>query len=177
MTPHPSALLALLLALLAPVFAGCGDSIAEGALAPTASERPEVRVRVRTATVVRETLEAAEHITGTVRAFHEAEVKAETSGRVLRRTVERGATVSAGDVLIELDASRLGLDLRQAEATLRARRTDLDHARREHERGESLVEKNAISEQRRDDFRHGLDAARNAHDLALVARDTARRLL
>jgi RND family efflux transporter MFP subunit len=168
---------ALLFSLAPPFLLACGDSAAEGAVAPPERSAPEVRVRVRTALVERAKLASSDRVAGTVRAFHDAMVKAETSGRVLRRAVERGDAVSQGDVLIELDASRLALELRQAEATVRSRRTDLAHAEREHERGESLVERNAISEQRRDDLRHGLDAARNAYALAIVARDTAQRLL
>lgn len=177
MKPRIPTALTLVALISVPILAGCGEAPAEGAVTPAERVGPEVRVRVRTARVALEKLDAADRVAGTVRAFHGAMVKAETNGRVLRRVVERGDAVSEGDVLIELDASRLELELRQAEATLRSRRTDLGHAKREHERGESLVEKDAISEQRRDDLRHGLDAARNAYGLTLVARDTAQRLL
>jgi len=175
LTPSPSLLASTL--LLAALGLGCGDRAANGAPAPESAPKPELRLRVQTARVERAPLAATQRISGTVRAFVEATVKAETQGRVLARPAERGAVVSLGDVLVELDASRLELELRQTQATLRARQTDLEHARREHERGERLVEQDAISEQRRDDLRHGLAAARDAHALARVARDTATRLL
>ena len=156
---------------------GCGDSPANGAPAPEAGLAPELRVRVRTAGVESGRLDVPLRVAATVRAFVETTVKAETDGRVLARPAERGDRVSSGDVLARLDASRLELGLREAEATLRARHTDLEHARRENARGETLAEQDALSEQHRDDLRHRLDSARNAHALARVARDTARRLL
>ena len=173
-----SCLSRLVILLLLPLpWLSCSDSSAEGAVVPARQEVPEVRVLVRTAHVEHATLNSPDRVSGTVRAFHEATVKAETNGRVLRRVVERGDSVAKGDPLIELDASRLELELRQTEATLRSRRTDLAHAKREHARGESLVAQDAISEQRRDDLQHALDAARNSHALAVVARDTAQRML
>jgi len=165
------------LAWLAAAALGCGDNAANGAPHHAKPEAPELSVRVKTARVENAHLATLERMSGPVRAFVEATVRAETQGRVLSRPTERGAAVKAGDVLVELDASRLALELRQAQVTLQARQTDLGHARREHERGEKLVEQDAISEQRRDDLRHGLAAARDAYALARVARDTAKRLL
>jgi len=170
------ALLTLSILLAAPHL-GCTDSAAEGATAPPALEAPEARVRVRTAEVRRERVGGTERVSGTVRAFHEATVTAETSGRIVQRHVERGDAVEAGDLLLELDASRLELDLRQAEATRAARETDLKHAAREYERGETLRKQSALSAQKRDDLRHALEAARDAHSLAEVARDKAKRML
>lgn len=179
MRPRTARFLLPLLAFLgiAAAVPGCGDSPANGAPHPAEAQPPDMSLRVRTARVENARLASIERMSGPVRAFVEAMVRAETQGRVLSRPAERGAAVKAGDVLVELDASRLVLELRQAEATLQARQTDLEHARREHQRGEKLVEQDAISEQRRDDLRHGLAAARDAHALARVARDTAERLL
>ena len=155
---------------------GCGDGSLQ---TPDAAEEgaPALKLRVRTARVESGRLGEGLRLSGTVRAFVEAEVKAETQGRVIARSVERGDRVSQGDVLLELDASRLELQLRQAEASLGARRTDLVHARREFERGETLAERDALSQQQRDDLRHRLQAARDGLALAEVARDTARRML
>ena len=165
----------LALALLAT---GCVESPAEG----TTEKRIEssnvtARQRVKVHTVRRAPLDSENRVTGIVRAFYKASVTAEAPGRVIARRVERGAQVAAGEALVQLDESRLALELRRAEATLLARIHDLEHAEREHDRGERMEARSAISEQNRDDLRHALDSARDQRALALVARDTAKRSL
>jgi len=167
----------LLAAFATALLAGCGGSDPTGASAEAALEPVAAQQRVRTIVIQKAPLDAAHTASGIVRAFHKAAVPAETAGRVLARRVERGQRVEAGDVLLELDPTRLALELRRAQATLKARGNDLAHATREFERGERLVKSNAISAQRRDDLRHSLDRARDDHSLAEVARDTAQRNL
>ena len=167
----------LLAAFATALLAGCGGSDPTRASTEAALEPVAAQQRVRTVVIQKAPLDAAHTASGIVRAFHKADVTAETAGRVLARKVERGQRVEAGDVLLELDPTRLALELRRAQATLKARGNDLAHARREFERGERLVKSNAISAQRRDDLRHGLDRARDDHSLAEVTRDTAQRNL
>ena len=176
-TLHRTSWAAALIATLVTT-PGCVESSAEGSVA----ERGEVgnvaaRQRVRVHRVRTAPLESEERASGIARAFLEARVTAEIAGRVIARRVERGARVEAGQVLVELDASRLALELRRAEATLQARLHDLAHAEREQARGEQMEASQAISEQRRDELQHALDSARDEHALALVARDTAKRNL
>lgn len=156
---------------------GCADSSAQEPVVAAAPGEVAARQRVRVHRVETAALEGRDQVSGIARAFHNAQVTAEVAGRVIARKVERGAHVEAGQVLVELDASRLRLELRRAEATLTARRHDLEHAQREHERGERMVSRSAISEQQRDDLHHALDRARDELALASVARDTARRNL
>lgn len=160
---------------------GCGDDASRASDVAANLERgpiaPETRLRVKVDTVRVGSLASGGSVTGTVRAFHRAEIMAETQGRVLARVVEPGAVLTAGDVLIELEASRLALELRRSEASLQAARTVLAHAQREFERGERLVAQSAISAQRRDDLNLALDRAKDDLALAKVARDTAKRNL
>lgn len=158
--------------------AGCGDSSADLAPPSESQDIPTTtRQRVQTVIVRAGQLESKDRTSGIVHAFHKAHVMAEIQARVIARAVESGDRVAAGQNLVELDATRLELEVRHAEATLRARSNDLAHAKREFERGEKLVTNNAISEQQRDDLRHNLDSASAARDLALVSRDTAKRNL
>jgi membrane fusion protein (multidrug efflux system) len=138
---------------------------------------PETKLRVRTEPVRRGRLEAAESVTGTIRAFHRATLTAETQGRVLARRVLPGAHVAAGELLLELEASRVELEQSRAAASLQAARTVLAHAERELARGEKLIAEAAISAQRLDDLRHAVDRARDELALAKVNRDTAARNL
>jgi membrane fusion protein (multidrug efflux system) len=157
--------------------AGCGDSgEAHGSdsgqeLAPA----PEARLRVRAEPVRLGSLESADSVTGTVRAFHRATLTAETQGRVVARRALPGAQVKAGELLVELEASRFDLELRRAETALGAARTVLAHAERELERGRQLISRSAISTQRLDNLQHALDRARDELALAKVSRDSAAR--
>jgi RND family efflux transporter MFP subunit len=156
---------------------GCTDSESTRADAEPSTGHFETRLRVKAEAVRRGPLAAGGSVTGTVHAFHKARITAETQGRVVARVVEPGAVIEAGDVLVELESSRLELEVRRMEASLRAARTVLAHAKREFERGERLAAESAISTQRRDDLRLAVDRAGDELALALVARDTARRNL
>lgn len=163
---------------------GCSDSSEEATPADVSSgganalsNASSPRLRVKAAEVRLEALSSGGNVVGTVRAFRRARVTAETQGRVVARAVEPGTEVSEGDALVELDATKAELELRRAQAALRSAVTVRDHAQREFDRGERLASESAISAQRRDDLRLGLDRAKNELSLAAVARDTARRSL
>jgi len=156
---------------------GCADSESVRIEAEPGADHFETRLRVKAEAVRRAPLAGGGRVTGTVHAFHKARITAETQGRVVARVVEPGAVIEAGDVLVALESSRLELEVRRTEASLRAARTVLAHAEREFERGERLAAESAISTQRRDDLRLGVDRAGDELALALVARDTAKRNL
>ena len=170
--------LAMALALVG-LQSGCQDSSAlnhELAGADTPA-RTEARLRVQVDSIHRAQLASADRITGTVRAFHRATVMAETQGRVVRRHVEAGASVEAGQLLVELESSRLELELRRSKAALRAAKTVLSHAKRDFARAEQLFEQNTMSTQKYDELEHAVNRARDEIALAEVARDTAKRNL
>jgi len=164
---------------LALVQMACGDSNAanKDRQAPQALELPLARLRVRVEPVQRARLASTDHVTGTVRAFHRATVTAETQGRIAARSVEAGATIEQGGLLVLLESSRFELELRRTEASLRAARTVRAHAKREYGRAEQLLARKAISLQHHDDLRHAVERARDEIALAEVARDTAKRNL
>ncbi len=154
-----------------------GEDAAAGQAAVSAPDPLQTGVRVRTVPVETGRLTARDEVSALVHAFHKATVTAETSGRVLERLAEPGDAVEPGDVLFQLDASRPRLELDRAVATIAARQTDLAHARRELERGRKLMERNAISEQKRDDLEYAVEKAESELALAVVARDSAKRAL
>lgn len=156
---------------------GCGDSEAEsvGARERARVAAPETLLRVRTERVRRARLSDLERVTGTVRAFHRADLTAEATGRVEARLVEAGTPVEQGDAILELESSRQELALRRAVASVEASETVLAHAERELARGEQLILQSVLSEQRRDELQHDVDRARDELVLARVARDAARR--
>jgi membrane fusion protein (multidrug efflux system) len=156
---------------------GCGDSESRLAMSETMPGQAalETRLRVKVDSVRRGTLARGGSVVGTVRAFHHAQIMAETQGRVVARVVEPGAVVEKGDAIVELESTRLKLEVRRTDASLQAARTVLAHAQREFERGQQLAAESAISAQRQDDLRLALDRAKDELALAEVARDTARR--
>ena len=137
----------------------------------------KARLRVQVDTVRRVQMASSARVTGTVRAFHHAKINAETQGRVIARHVEAGASVPEGELLIELESSRLRLELRRTEASLRAARTVLAHAERDYDRAQQLLAQKAMSIQRYDDLEHAVNRAKDDIALAKVARDTAKRNL
>jgi membrane fusion protein (multidrug efflux system) len=175
----PALAAAAIAALLTPL-AGCDEPQASTweAEQPPAEDSPlRSAVRVRVATVVEECVERSGTVSGVVNAFHRATIAAETTGRVVTRHVEPGDVVDAGQVLIELDATRLRLAVEQAGARLRRREIDLAEARRELERADRLVGDDAISKSRHDAQRFAVDRAASAEKLARVALRTAQRNL
>lgn len=157
---------------------GCGDADATRDASPTEQAGPPAtRLRVQTERVRLARVEGADRVTGTVRAYHRATVTAETQGRVVARSVLPGAPIAAGGLLVELESSRQVLELRRSEAALANAETVLRHAERELARGEQLLARNALSTQQHDDLRLAVDRARSERELALVARDTAKRSL
>ncbi|MCB9378051.1 MAG: efflux RND transporter periplasmic adaptor subunit [Holophagales bacterium] len=168
--------MAVLLLAIGSGLAGCSASDGEqDASTPGEGAAPETRVRVRTQQVRLARLQGADSVTGTIRAYHRTTVTAETQGRVVARALLPGSPVEAGGLLVELEDARQVLALRRAEATLGTAETVLRHAERELTRGEQLLAQKALSTQQHDDLRLAVDRARNERELALVARDTARR--
>lgn len=175
-TKHAACVLLFAAQLVAVAACNSADAKHEGVASEPAAP-PATRVRVQIEKVRSARVEGAESMTGTIRAFHRATITAETQGRVLARAALPGAAVAAGGLLIELESSRQTLEVRRTEAALGTAETVLRHAERELERGEQLLANKALSNQRHDDLRLALDRARNEREVALVARDTARRNL
>jgi len=106
----PSALAALLAGTLA---SGCG-SRPEQKSAPTAPAATAITV----ATVRQQTVNRVLRVTGTLMAAEEAEVAAETSGRVTSTPVERGSRVAEGTPLITLARIEAQAGAADAEASV-----------------------------------------------------------
>lgn len=115
-------------------------------------------------------------------------VSAPVSGRVLRVEVEPGDTVKAGGVLAQMTRAATGfLDTRTdlqsraavdaAAAQLRSTETQLDLARREHQRTQQLAEQRLVSASAVDSSQTRLQAAQAARDAAQADLTRARSAL
>ena len=73
-------------------------------------------VAVRTAEVQSQPIDRFLRVTGSLAADEQADVAAETAGRVIGTPVERGSHVTAGAVLVRVSATEADASLREAEA-------------------------------------------------------------
>lgn len=113
---------------------------------------------------------------GTLRSSRQVVLAARLAARVLRVSVAPGASVAAGDLLVELDSTDLEAHLASAAASLRVAEQELDEARREEGRTRTLVEREARTQQELDAAETrsaAADAGRAAAAGALAAAQAA----
>ncbi|MDO8835606.1 MAG: efflux RND transporter periplasmic adaptor subunit, partial [Vicinamibacterales bacterium] len=187
--------LCLLAALSPSLLAGCTGRGADPAAAEVGTP-PVVHVAPVTEAAVNRTL----RVTGTLVADEEAEVAAETAGRVVSTPVERGTRVGAGTVLVELVATEAGAQATEAEANVaqlearlamthgmpfvvddvpevRSARASRDLAEADFARIRNLLEQRVVSQAEFDLRRTQADAARHqAATVTNAAQQTFRQL-
>lgn len=146
-------------------------------------------IDVVTATARTELVSGVLRITGSLVAEQEAEVAAETTGRVVGTPVERGSRVAAGAVLVELSkveaeaqAQEASANVAQLEAKLAlspgspfdpenvaevaSARASRDLAEADFGRIKSLLDERVVSQAEYDQRRTQLEAARNLYAVA-----------
>ena len=137
------------LVLAACGLGGCGKK--QVATPKAASDPPPVEATV--ARVEARPFSATVAITGTLISRTQVDVKAETTGRVVRFDKEEGDAVRAGDPLVWVDERNYKLAVEQAqsavgvaEAALEKARVLEEHSRSEHERARNLVASGGITD-------------------------------
>lgn len=93
--------------------AACDSSAGKAAGREAAPPPP---VAIATAPVVSQPIPRFLRVTGTLTADEQAEVSAETAGRVIATPVERGSSVKAGSALVRLSSTETDAQLKEAEA-------------------------------------------------------------
>lgn len=184
-----------LVVLMAVTLSGCGTRTAgPGEPAPAA---PLV---VQTAAVEQKLVNRTLRVTGTLAAAEEAEVAAETTGRVVSTPVERGSRVSEGTALVglaPLEAQAQALEAEANVAQLEARlalvagspfqvddvpevgsaKASRDLAEADFGRVRNLLEQRVVSQAEYDQRRMQADATRNQYATARNAAQQQYRLL
>lgn len=114
-----------------------------------------------TAQVTRQDIALFVRVAGDVEPVVQVEVRPEISARIKRLHVELGQTVSAGDVMVELDDRELLTEKNAAEIEIVGATVEAQKAKRDHERDLRLFEKQLISAQTVADSGTRLELAEN----------------
>ncbi len=145
---------------------------------PAAASRSNLAlVSVRTTNAAERSMPRYLRVTGQLQGLQDAQIAADTAGKVVEAPIERGSLVKAGDVLVKVDTRTAELSLNEAEASVALATAKLALAKNEAERNAPLVKTKAIAEA---DFRklEAEQAAREADLAAAVARrDLTRKIL
>jgi membrane fusion protein, multidrug efflux system len=123
-----SAALALMIAAMAPLLAGCDEpNTAAASATPAATDVSIVTVKQQARAMVRE-------LPGRVAPTRVADVRPRVSGIVIRRTFRQGSEVKAGDPLYQIDPRPFEVEVQSNEAALAKAEAVLEqatlHARR-----------------------------------------------
>lgn len=150
----------------AAALAGCGGDKGEaaqskgGAGGPGGSGGgPQETVPVAVEVVGRGVASSTYGTTAVLEAENHAEIRARTTGVVRRLVHEEGDMVKAGDVLLELEDDEAALRVRQAEA-------NLEKAKSEHARGESMRQGGMLSDREFESQQNELHVKESELDLA-----------
>lgn len=125
--------------MVAATLAGVGILASGCHKSPEHASAPELpSVAVRATEAAAGVHRATDEVVGTVRARVQATIEAKVVGRIARITATPGATVKAGDTLVELDAAEMQARVDQARAVLQQADRDL-------ERMASLLKSEAVT--------------------------------
>jgi membrane fusion protein (multidrug efflux system) len=128
------------------------------------------------------TVEAADIVntvdaTGAVDALYDADVSAETSGRIAAIIHDVGSRVREGDAVIQLDGETQRLSFQQSQAQLRIAEAAVEKADKDLERMEDLYAKNDISVNDIEQASLRATQARGEHELAEASHGLAKKAL
>jgi RND family efflux transporter MFP subunit len=169
------------------------------AAAEVATAAPDP-IAVETTTVESRVIDRYIRVTGSLAADEQAEVSAETGGRIVATPVERGTRVSRGTVLVRVSPAEASAQLEEAEANaaqIEARlglapgasfdpkvvpdvlnaKANLDFAEAEFARIRSLLDQKVVSQSEYDAKRTQVEAARQQYLAAVNSAEQSYRSL
>jgi RND family efflux transporter MFP subunit len=116
-------------------------------------------------------------ISGSLKAFNSAVVKARAAGELQGLTVREGDTVKAGQVIGRVDATEYNARVRQAQQQADSAKAQIDIAQRQFDNNKALVDQGFISKTALETSMNNLAAARANHQAALAGVEVARKTL
>jgi len=141
---------------------------AESQASPAAGAQPQGRrgrlnpggaVPVVVMPVTRQPMPVVVDAVGTVQSIASVQIKPRMDSQIMKVNVEEGALVKEGEILFELDGRALRAQLGQIEAQIRKDQAQVTQARRDLQRYEELLSKNAGTVVQRDNAGTTLKAA------------------
>ncbi|MBI5321563.1 efflux RND transporter periplasmic adaptor subunit [Bradyrhizobium sp.] len=163
-----SACIALMLAVLAPMLAGCKEPTATAAPAIPEVDVSIVVVQPRARAVVRE-------LPGRIAPTRVAEVRPRVSGIIVERLFHQGSEVKAGDPLYRIDPRPFEVEVQSTEAALSRARAVFDQATSHANRIGTLYKEKAAPEAKNEE---AIATLRQAEaDVAARKADVARAKL
>ena len=137
---------------------GCNRASAEGKGGAGDAGKTAAPLSVSVAAAQSEELTRKIELTGTLAAWEEAVVSVEADGRLVQVKVDLGSRVKKGDVLAQIAPAEYSIRTSQAEADLEAAKADLG-------RMETLVAKDLATRQQLDEARRRFEMARTNVDM------------
>lgn len=125
--------------------AGCKKPAPSAAPELTAA-KSEAKVHVEAVPIVEQAMPELLTLTGQLRASQESDVAADANGKVAATLVERGQRVKQGETLAILDARGASITASAAAAQSNLAQAQLEQAKKECDRVESLFKTGAISQ-------------------------------
>src|SRR5690348_15324776 len=164
-----SACIALMLAALSPMLAGCNEpTAATAAVQPVEPDVSVVVVQARARAVVRE-------LPGRIAPTRVAEVRPRVSGIIVERLFNQGTEVKAGDPLYRIDPRPFEVEVQSTEAALARAKAVLEQAAAHANRVGTLYREKAAPEARNEEAVATLRQAQA--DVAARKADVARARL
>jgi membrane fusion protein, multidrug efflux system len=164
-----SACIALMLAAMAPLLAGCDEpNVAVAAAQATEPDVSVVTVKPKARAMVRE-------LPGRIAPTRVSDVRPRVSGIVVQRLFNQGSEVKAGDVLYKIDPRPFEVEVQSSEAALARAKATLEQATQHANRIATLTNQRAAPEARNEEAIASLRQAEA--DLAGRTADVARAKL
>ncbi|PVY77499.1 RND family efflux transporter MFP subunit [Tamilnaduibacter salinus] len=132
---------------------------------------------IRTARVERAPLEETIRLDGRIEAVQQSTVSARTAGTVIRLPFDVDDSVSAGELIVQLDDKRQQAGVEQARAARAEARANLEDANQRFARIQSVFERGLASQQELDQARNNRAAAKARLERTNAALTNAREEL
>jgi RND family efflux transporter MFP subunit len=155
----------------------CGQKQQPKTVAPADAKPAAAPLSVKTAAATETSIPRFLRLTGEITAAQDAAVAADTTGKVTETPVERGSSVNAGDVLVQLDNRSATLNLAEAEANLIQAESKLSLAESEVTRNAPLAKLKAVADTDFARIKADRDAATASLAAAEARRDIAKKAL
>lgn len=151
-------LILLSMSLLMVLLSGCGKD-------ETPEQKPQV-VKTQVVGADNQILEGT--YTGVVRGRYETNLSFQVGGKILNRYVQLGDTVSAGEVLMSIDARDVAEKSNQGDAQVLAAKAQLDLAQANLNRYQQLYAQEAVPASVLDQYKTAYDAALGQYNQAVA---------